>query len=372
MAAQVVPLPQLKLPTGPAPFTAEQRYWKSFKNQRSHTTTASWGVTHISFPGAAAAAAAAGGSSTTAATTTSSLSSSATAATKANDLFAVTAGPRVDLYSIRKREPVKTIGRFEAVARSGEIRPDGRVLVAGDDSGKMQVFDVAGGSRPVVLRTWHTHKQPTWVTRWAPASLTTLMSASDDKTVRLWDLTSPDPARTFVGHQDYVRAGAFLPASTTTGGGGGTSSNHLLVTGAYDATVRLWDARAPGGAVLTFQHAAPVEAAPDHSPLTTLTLLTALRHRSALREALADRDEATVQPVLRWVCRHIVDPRFTAACTDVGLHLLDLYAAYAGASPELAAGFQLLWKKVRREVEQAQLACQTSGMVENLMMSAVA
>ncbi|CAK7197668.1 U3 small nucleolar RNA-associated protein 15 [Sporothrix eucalyptigena] len=563
MAAQVVPLQTIKLAQGPAPMTAEQRYWKSFKNQKSHTSTASWGVTHISFP--AMAAAYGGGASAVATATT-------TAATKQNDLFAVTAGPRVDIYSIRKRELIKTIGRFESVARSGEIRPDGRVLVAGDDSGKMQVFDVAGGSRPVILKTWHTHKQPTWVTRWSPTDLTTLMSASDDKTVRLWSLPLADSVRTFVGHQDYVRAGAFMP------GGGGSSNNHMLVTGSYDATVRLWDARAPGGAVLTFKHAAPIESvlpmpsgtailaasdnavsvldvvaarplklltahqktvtslclashgervvsggldghvkvfetgswnvvasakypspvlsvsvisagaggddrhlavgmvsgvlsirtrltgpaaerekerkkekaardagtldkydaakakrkqmgevharmdgaggdnvdfvidgpgigtnnnkrprreptwhrdlrhqrfgaaldaaldpqAPNYGPLNTLTLLTALRHRSALRDALENRDEVTVQPILQWVCRHIVDPRYTPMCTDVGLHLLDLYAEYVAASAELDAGFQLLWKRVRREVEQAQLACQTSGMVESLMMSAMA
>ncbi|CAK7241832.1 MAG: U3 small nucleolar RNA-associated protein 15 [Sporothrix thermara] len=566
MAAQVVPLQTIKLAQGPAPMTAEQRYWKSFKNQKSHTSTASWGVTHISFP--ATAAAYSGGASAVATATT-------TAATKQNDLFAVTAGPRVDIYSIRKRELIKTIGRFESVARSGEIRPDGRVLVAGDDSGKMQVFDVAGGSRPVILKTWHTHKQPTWVTRWSPTDLTTLMSASDDKTARLWSLPLADSVRTFVGHQDYVRAGAFMP------GGGGSSNNHMLVTGSYDSTVRLWDARAPGGAVLTFKHAAPIESvlpmpsgtailaasdnavsvldvvaarplklltahqktvtslclashgervvsggldghvkvfetgswnvvasakypspvlsvsvisagaggddrhlavgmvsgvlsirtrltgpaaerekerkkekaardagtldkydaakakrkqmgevharldgaggetvdfvidgpgtgsssnnnnkrprrepnwhrdlrhqrfgaaldaaldpqAPNYGPLNTLTLLTALRHRSALRDALENRDEVTVQPILQWVCRHIVDPRYTPMCTDVGLHLLDLYAEYVAASAELDAAFQLLWKRVRREVEQAQLACQTSGMVESLMMSAMA
>ncbi|KAH8752289.1 hypothetical protein F5883DRAFT_205261 [Diaporthe sp. PMI_573] len=128
MAAEVRPLQQIKLPAAPSPITAGQRYWKTFKNQKSHTTTASWPVAHISFPSPYS---------------NSTSSSSSTTAAKNNDLFAVTAGPRVHVYSIRKREPLKTIGRFDSVARSGEIRSDSRVLVAGDDSGKMQVFDVA-------------------------------------------------------------------------------------------------------------------------------------------------------------------------------------------------------------------------------------
>src|SRR5690606_34619744 len=109
MAAEGLPLAQLKLPAGPRPVTAAQRYWRSFKSQKSHTSTASWPISHISFPAAAGAA----------------ISNSLVAATKLNDLFAVTSGPRVEIFSIRKREPLKTIGRFDSEAHCGEIRADG-------------------------------------------------------------------------------------------------------------------------------------------------------------------------------------------------------------------------------------------------------
>ncbi|KAK3365710.1 WD40-repeat-containing domain protein [Lasiosphaeria ovina] len=550
MAAEVLPLAQLKLATGPSPVTAEQRYWRSFKNQKSHTSTASWPISHISFP-------------TTAGATTSN---SLVAAAKLNDLFAVTSGPRVDIFSIRKREPLKTIGRFDSEAHSGEIRADGRVLVAGEDSGKMQVFDVGGGTRAVILKTWHIHKQPVWVTRWSPTELTTLMSASDDKTVRLWDLPSNSPSRMFTGHSDYVRCGAFMP--------GGNSN--LIVSGSYDETVRVWDARSPGGSVLTFKHADPIEdvlplpsgttllaaagsaisvldlvaakplrlitnhqktvtslslasngrrvvsgsldghvkvfetsgwnvvsgskypspvlsiaviaagatqedrhlavgmqsgvlslrtrlsgsaaekareraaeeaardigsraldkldsqkakrkrkavsskamallgesvdviipteatnsaggrarrvklrpwqekfrrgryaaalddvvdkSGPDYQPVMALTLFVALRHRSALREALEGRDEVTVLPLLRWVGKYISDPRYVSVCVDVTFHLLDIYSEYVGGSSELADQFQMLWGKVSKEVEKAQMAIITTGMVESLMI----
>ncbi|KAK0720925.1 WD40-repeat-containing domain protein [Lasiosphaeris hirsuta] len=558
MAAEVLPLAQLKLPTGPSPVTPEQRYWKSFRNQKSHTSTASWPISHISFPSAGA-------------TTSNSL----VAATKINDLFVVTSGPRVEIYSIRKREPLKTIGRFDSEAHSGEIRADGRVLVAGEDSGKMQVFDVGGGTRAVILKTWHIHKQPVWVTKWSPTELTTLMSCSDDKTVRLWDLPSNTPSRMFTGHSDYVRSGSFMP---------GGSSN-ILVSGSYDETVRVWDARAPGGSVLTFKHADPIEEVlplpggttllaaagsaisvldlvaakplrlitnhqktvtslslasnsrrvisgsldghikvfetsswnvvssskylspilslsvvsagsthedrhlavgmqsgvlslrtrlsgtaaekareraaeqaardigpdalerldaqkanrkrkvlsskvmdrlgenvdvviptqptttvvnadgkvvtkapkrrpklkqwqrdfrerryaaaldqvldtshPEYFPVTALTLLVALRHRSALREAIEGRDEVTVLPLLRWVGKHISDSRYVSVCVDVAFHLLDLYSEYVGGSDELAKQFAALCASVSREVEKATMAMITSGMVESLMI----
>lgn len=548
MAAEVLPLAQLKLPSGPSPVTAEQRYWRSFKSQKSHTSTAAWPISHISFPAASASGAA--------------VSNSLVAATKLNDLFAVTSGPRVEIFSIRKREPLKTIGRFDSEAHCGEIRADGRVLVAGEDSGRMQVFDVGGGTRAVVLKTWDVHKQPVWVTKWSPTELTTLMSASDDKTVRLWDLPSNEPSRMFTGHSDYVRCGAFMP--------GGNSS--LLVSGSYDETVRVWDARTAGGAVMTFKHADPVEdvlplpsgttllaaagnaisvldlvaakplrlitnhqktvtalslasngrrvvsggldghvkvfetsdwnvvagskypspilslsviaagasqedrhlavgmqsgvlslrtrlsgaaadkareraaveaardlgpaaldkldaqrakrkraaltnkamellgesvdviiptdrarraklkpwqrhfrqgryaaaldevvdmSAEGYQPVTALTLLVALRHRSALREALEGRDELSVLPLIRWVAKYVSDPRYRGVCVDVAFLLLDLYGEHVAGSAELAGCFQALLGKVSKEVEKAQMAIQTNGMVESLMFATV-
>jgi U3 small nucleolar RNA-associated protein 15 len=107
---------------------------------------------------------------------------------------------------------------------------------------------------------------------------------------------------------------------------------------------------------------------PEHSPLNVLTLLLALRHRSALRDALESRDEHTVQPILKWVCAHICDPRYVSVCVEVGLHLLELYAEFVGGSAELHEGFRTLHRRVRVEVERAQVACQTGGMLESLMV----
>ncbi|TFB04276.1 U3 small nucleolar RNA-associated protein 15 [Trichoderma ghanense] len=528
MATQVAPLPRVKLASGPAPLTAEQKYWKSFKNQLLIPSPTNFPVTHVS---------------------------------SSNDSFAVTTGTRVQIYSIRSRKLLKTITRFTDVARSGEIRKDGRVLVAGDDTGRIQVFDV--NSR-AILRTWLDHKQPVWTTKFSPVELTTVLSTSDDRTVRLWDLPSSEPTSTFVGHTDYVRAGSFMP---------GTMAN-MVVSGSYDSTVKLWDPRTGNNsAVMTFKHAAPVESvlplptgttvlaaagnavsvldlvaarplhlitnhqktvtsmslasggrrlvtgsleghvkmfettgwnvvnsfkyqAPilsvcvipsgdasgaddrhlavgmqsgvlsirtrmtgaeatkqrerekemealvagtidsldakkqkrkrrieaskrldmlgegadvvianegrvtrkkerpwqadlrharyakaldqvvdrtsrEYAPLNVLTLLLALRHRSAMRDALENRDEQSVQPVLKWVCGHICDPRYVSVCVEVGIHLLDLYSEYAGASAELLQGFKTLHRRVKVEVERAQLACQSGGMLESLMMSAV-
>jgi U3 small nucleolar RNA-associated protein 15 len=50
--------------------------------------------------------------------------------------------------------------------------------------------------------------------------------------VKLWDIPSQTAITTLYGHTDYVRAGQISPANP----------NHIL-TGSYDSTVRLFDAR---------------------------------------------------------------------------------------------------------------------------------
>jgi U3 small nucleolar RNA-associated protein 15 len=222
MAAPVTKLQQVKLPKGPSPLTPEQQYWRTFKSSQNVPSQSP--ITHISFP----------------------LPPRNPLLPSNNDSFAVTTGTRVQIFSIRTRKLVKTITRFSDIAHCAEIRRDGRVMVAGDETGKIQVFDV--NSR-AILKTWDEHKQPVWTTKFSLTELTTLMSASDDRTVRLWDLPSGESTTTFVGHSDYVRSGNFMP---------GAMSN-MILTGSYDETVRLWDPRIPGRAAMVFKHTAPVE-----------------------------------------------------------------------------------------------------------------
>ncbi|KAG4419202.1 hypothetical protein IFR04_007703 [Cadophora malorum] len=222
MSHPVQKLQPSKFASGPSPITPDQRYWKSFKHSQSLPCQSP--VTHISFPPP----------------------SRNPLQPSNNDSFVITAGTRVQIYSIQTRKLIKTITRFSDIAHSAEIRRDGRVMVAGDDSGRIQVFDM---KERAILKTWDEHKQPVWATKFSPTEMTTLMSASDDRTVRLWDLPSQESTAKFIGHSDYVRSGCFLP---------GTMSN-MLVTGSYDATVRLWDPRIATKAAMTFKHAAPVE-----------------------------------------------------------------------------------------------------------------
>ena len=528
MAAQVVPLQPVKLPPGPSPLTPEQRYWRTFKSPIILPVPNYNPITHISHP-----------------------LPPLYSPSQASEYFAVSTGTRVQIFSVRTRKLVKTISRFEDIAHSAEIRRDGRVMLAGDESGAIQVFDITSRA---ILKTWREHKQPVWTTKFSPIEPTTLMSTSDDRTIRLWDLPSQKSTTTFVGHQDYVRSGAFMPGQASS----------LLVSGSYDQMVKLWDPRSPSATVMTFKHAAPVEsvlpmpsgttvlAAADNqisvldlvaakplqllrnhqktvtslclasnntrlvsggldghlkifetaawnviygfkypSPILslcvvaagitqedrhlavgmqsgnlsiktrlsgqqkvkerarqkemqalvegktedldkkiakkrprgyekryrgqdftgegadiivegrkrghpkpkpweqllrkgkygealdevlrtanlsmTVTLLTALRHRSATRTALSGRDDLTLQPIYKWVCKYITDPRYVKLCVDIGMLVLDLYSEHMGESPVIDHLTTRLHKAVRTEVERSQQAWQTQGMLGMLM-----
>ena len=251
MSAPVLPLQPVKLPPGPSTLTPEQTYWRTFKSPQIVPSPSNNPITHISSP-----------------------PPPSNALAQASDHFVVTTGTRVQIFSIRTRKLVKTISRFDDIAHGAEIRRDGRVMVAGDDSGAIQVFDV--NSR-AILKTWKEYQQPVWVTKFSPTEPTTLMSTSDDRTVRLWDLPSQESTTTFVGHQDYVRSGAFMP----------DQASGLLVSGSYDQTVKLWDPRAPSNAAMTFKHAAPVE---DVLPMPSgTTVLAAADNQISVLDLVAAR-----------------------------------------------------------------------------------
>ncbi|KAF2840073.1 putative small nucleolar ribonucleoprotein complex subunit Utp15 [Patellaria atrata CBS 101060] len=538
MAAEVTALQPIKHPSTEFTVTPEQKYWRSFTSQLLLPSPHSSPITSIAFP-----------------------PPSSTPISSALEAFVVTSGTRLQLYSTRTRKLLKTISRFGVsdTAHSGRIRRDGRVVVAGGDSGAIQAFDV--NSR-AILRTWNEHKQPVWVTEWHPSELTTLMSASDDTTVRLWDLPSDDSTRKFVGHQDYVRSGCFMIGQ----------ANGMVVTGSYDQTVRVWDPRIADKAAMVFKHSAAVESVlPMHegttllaaagnqvsvldlvaarpremlrnhqktvtslalaskgtriltgaldghvkvfdtkswdviagfkypSPILSLsvvssggnqedkhlvvglqsgllsvrsrqsgqqktaakkrqkemqalvegkieeydrkqkkrargrgwekatrgkdytgegadividgnsrgklvgsrrikwqhalfkgryedaldivlapenknhatnanvlTLLTALHHRSALRVALSNRDEQTLQPILKWVTKHIGDPRITKITTRTATELLDIYSEHLGTSHEIDMLFKRLYDQVRNNAEIAQVCWNTRGMLQML------
>ena len=73
-----------------------------------------------------------------------------------------------------------------------------------------------------------------------------LCSASDDKTLCLFDLETQQVMRTLRGHSHYVFCCSFSPTSS------------LLLSGSWDETIRLWDLRQQKPARSINAHSEPV------------------------------------------------------------------------------------------------------------------
>lgn len=75
-----------------------------------------------------------------------------------------------------------------------------------------------------------------------------LVSASDDKTLRLWDVPTGSLIKTLHGHTNYVFCVNFNPQS------------NIIVSGSFDETVRVWDVKSGKCLKVLPAHSDPVTA----------------------------------------------------------------------------------------------------------------
>jgi U3 small nucleolar RNA-associated protein 15 len=74
-----------------------------------------------------------------------------------------------------------------------------------------------------------------------------VISGSDDKTLKVWDVSTSEALNVFEDHTDYIRAGLVS-----------VENPNLVLSGSYDQTVKLWDLRS-NSCVMSMNHGAPVE-----------------------------------------------------------------------------------------------------------------
>uniref|UniRef100_A0A182K288 U3 small nucleolar RNA-associated protein 15 homolog n=1 Tax=Anopheles christyi TaxID=43041 RepID=A0A182K288_9DIPT len=158
-------------------------------------------------------------------------------------LFAVTASVRVQIYNPITKLVVKNITKFQEGAHGGSFRKDGNLLVAGDELGKVRLFDV---TTRTILRYFEGHKAPVHRTFFT-ADGHHVASFSDDRTVGYWDIATENHLHTFTGHEDYIRAGCTSPVSP-----------NIILSGGYDRKIRMYDTRIKE-CVMTVDHGQPVE-----------------------------------------------------------------------------------------------------------------
>lgn len=165
------------------------------------------------------------------------------------------------MFSSKTRQVIKTFSRFKDTVFSGEYRYDGKLLVAADALGLVSIFDAYQPRSLLISLLPSSH--PTHVAKFHPSIGNQLVTGSDDRSLRLYDISdsSSGPVTQFdhTNHGDYIRSVNFIPGNP-----------NLITTGCYDGYVRIFDTRLLL-LVAKFNNHTPVEDVLALSPTTLVS-----------------------------------------------------------------------------------------------------
>ncbi len=108
------------------------------------------------------------------------------------------------------------------------IAPDQTLLASASDDKTIRLWDLPTGKAGPVLRG---HSQFVRSVAFHPHDRSQLVSGSRDRTLKLWHLPTPTEIQTLSGHQNAVNAVGYAPDGQT------------IASGSADKTVKLWDAQ---------------------------------------------------------------------------------------------------------------------------------
>ena len=114
--------------------------------------------------------------------------------------FSYTHATKVSIYDVRTKEKTASLNKFKDYATCITYRPDGKLLLAGEQGGSAAVFDIANNS---VLRRLKGHSDSILSCAF---SMSKAATGSKDKSIRLWDIAAAECVLTWENaHNDQVK-----------------------------------------------------------------------------------------------------------------------------------------------------------------------
>lgn len=161
--------------------------------------------------------------------------------------YIVTSSLKVHQFDGLTDKITRSYSRFQDEAYSGKYRYDGKLIIAGEKTGRVKVFDT---QNKLLLRQLKGHNGAVHSTIWN-ANGANILSSGDDKKINLWDIATEEILWTNKSfHTDYIRSLSSHPFNDA-----------IFASGSYDHTVALWDTRisASSPPQWSVNHGKPVE-----------------------------------------------------------------------------------------------------------------
>lgn len=151
---------------------------------------------------------------------------------------------RIQIYNPITKDLTSNLSKFQKSAYGATFGKNGQLLVCGDEDGYVKLFETSTRRN---LRSFKKHTAGVHRTFFTTDKLH-IASFSDDRTVRLWDISNETCVTTFEeAHNEYIRAGCVSPVSP-----------EILLSGGYDNKVKMYDTRT-NSAVFEVNHGSPVD-----------------------------------------------------------------------------------------------------------------